>query len=48
MAEWSSEREFISSRLKEEIFNQALGVAKGDEVEATRDPLVRKALEVIG
>jgi len=45
--EWSTEREFIQSRLKTEIFNQALGVEKGDEVEAHRDPQIRKALEVI-
>jgi len=29
IAEWSGEREFIRNRLKTEIFNQALGVAKG-------------------
>jgi carboxyl-terminal processing protease len=48
VAEWSSEREFIENRLKTEIFNQALGVEKGDQVEAQRDPVVRKALEAIG
>jgi hypothetical protein len=30
--------------LKQEILNQAIGVAKGDEVEAQRDPAVRAAL----
>jgi len=45
--EWSAEREFITNRLKTEIFNQALGVAKGDEVEAQRDPCILKALEVL-
>jgi carboxyl-terminal processing protease len=48
IAEWSAEREFIQSRLKTEIFNLALGVEKGDEVEAQRDPVIQKALEVIG
>jgi carboxyl-terminal processing protease len=48
VSEWSIEREFISNRLKTEIFNQAFGVAKGDEIEAQRDPEVLKALEVIG
>jgi carboxyl-terminal processing protease len=48
VAEWSGERPFIQSRLQQEIFNQALGVEKGDEVEAQRDPQVQKALEVIG
>jgi carboxyl-terminal processing protease len=45
VAEWSLERDWVQSRLKQEIFNQALGVAKGDEVEAQRDPAVRAALE---
>jgi carboxyl-terminal processing protease len=48
LAEWSKEREWIRARLKQEIFNQALGVEKGDEVEAHRDPVVIKALEVLG
>jgi carboxyl-terminal processing protease len=48
LAEWSKEREWIRDRLKQEIFNQALGVEKGDEVEAHRDPVVIKALEVLG
>jgi carboxyl-terminal processing protease len=47
LADWSKEREWIRSRLKQEIFNQALGVEKGDEVEARHDPAVIKALEVI-
>ena len=48
VSEWFSEREFIQSRLKAEIFNQAFGVEKGDEVEAQRDPVILKALEVLG
>jgi carboxyl-terminal processing protease len=48
VAEWSVEREFVLNRLKTEIFNQAFGVEKGDEVEAQRDPLILKALEVLG
>jgi carboxyl-terminal processing protease len=48
IAEWSAEREFIDNRLKTEIFNQAFGVEKGDEVEAQRDPAILKALEVLG
>jgi carboxyl-terminal processing protease len=44
VGEWLREREWLQSRLKQEIFNQALGVAKGDEVEAQRDPSVRAAL----
>jgi carboxyl-terminal processing protease len=47
VTEWSSEREFVTTRLKSEIFNQSLGVAKGDEVEAQRDPVVRRGLELV-
>jgi len=47
LGEWLAEREFVSNRLKTEIFNQAFGVEKGDEVEAQRDPVILKALEVI-
>ena len=45
--EWSAEREFIVNRLKAEIFNLTLGVEKGDEVEARRDPPIVKALELL-
>lgn len=48
VSEWSIERDFISNRIKTEIFNQAFGVAKGDEVEAERDPVIQKALEIVG
>src|SRR5229473_2931579 len=47
LSEWSSELDFIRNRLKTEIFNQALGVAKGDEVEAQRDPQIQRAVELI-
>ena len=48
VTDWAVEREFIANRLKTEIFNQAFGVEKGDEVEAQRDPVILKALEAIG
>ena len=38
---------FIESRLKTEIYNLALGVEKGDEVEAQSDPQIQKALEAV-
>ena len=44
VSEWAAEREWIRSRLKEEIFNQTLGVERGDEVEAQRDPVILTAL----
>jgi len=47
LAEWSSELDFIRNRLKTEIFNQSLGVEKGDEVEAQRDPQIQRAVELI-
>jgi len=48
VGDWATEREFVSNRLKTEIFNQAFGVEKGDEVEAQRDPVIQKAVEVVG
>jgi carboxyl-terminal processing protease len=48
VADWSREHDFVVNRLKAEIFNQAFGVEKGDEVEAQRDKVILKALEVIG
>ena len=47
VSEWSGELDFIRNRLKTEIFNQTLGVAKGDEVEAQRDPQIQRAVELI-
>jgi carboxyl-terminal processing protease len=43
--EWLGERDWISNRLKTEMFNQALGVERGDEVEAQRDPVILAALD---
>jgi carboxyl-terminal processing protease len=43
--EWSAERDWITNRLQTEIFNQSLGVERGDEVEAQRDPVIITALE---
>jgi carboxyl-terminal processing protease len=48
VSEWLGEREFITNRLKTELFNQAFGVEKGDEIEAQRDPVILKAIEVLG
>ena len=45
VSEWVQERAWVQSRMKQEILNQALGVAKGDEVEAQRDPVVQAAIE---
>jgi hypothetical protein len=45
--EWISNRGFIQSRLKTEIYTVAPGVKKGDEVEVQFDPQVQKALEAV-
>jgi len=45
IGEWSSDGQWIASRLKQEILNQAVGVEKGDEVEMRRDPQVQAALK---
>jgi carboxyl-terminal processing protease len=47
LAEWSSNRDYIETRLKTEFFNLAFGVEKGDEIEAGIDPPIQKALEAI-
>ena len=47
VAEWSRDIEDIRGRLKTEIFNQALGVEKGDEIDAQRDVVIQRAVEAI-
>jgi carboxyl-terminal processing protease len=47
LREYLAEREFITIRLKTEIYNLALGVEKGDEVDALRDTQIQKALETV-
>jgi carboxyl-terminal processing protease len=44
ISEWSALRDWIRNRLKTEIFNQALGVEKGDEVEAQSDEVILAAI----
>jgi carboxyl-terminal processing protease len=47
VSEWIREREWVQSRLEQEILNQGVSIEKGDEVEAKRDPQVRRAIEEI-
>jgi carboxyl-terminal processing protease len=47
VAEWLHERDWIQARLRTEIYNQAFGVAKGDEVEAQSDPQVQAAVAAL-
>jgi carboxyl-terminal processing protease len=48
VSEWTSIRKYVSIRLKAEIFNQTLGLEKGDQVDAERDTVISKALAVLG
>jgi carboxyl-terminal processing protease len=48
VSDWLRDREMIQSKLKQEIVNLKFGVAKGDEIEVARDPVVKRALEAIG
>jgi carboxyl-terminal processing protease len=48
LGEWAEARSWAASRLKTEIFNQAFGVEKGDEVEAQRNVWIQTALKALG
>jgi len=45
--EWSEIRAWMMSRIKTEIFNQAFGVEKGDQVEAQNDVAIQTALKAL-
>jgi carboxyl-terminal processing protease len=45
VSDWLSHREWIQSRLKQEVLTLALGVARGDQIELQRDPVVQQALK---
>ncbi len=47
LAEWSSNRIWVSNRLTEAIVTHAKGVAKGDEIEAQRDVTVQAGLKAL-
>lgn len=47
LSEWTSAADYVRERLQQEVFNLTLGVAKGDEVEARRDPPIQAALQTI-
>jgi carboxyl-terminal processing protease len=44
VADWFSNREWIASRLQQEILTLKFGVARGDEIELQRDTVVQTAL----
>jgi carboxyl-terminal processing protease len=45
LADWLKDREWIQSRLKQDMTSLKFGVAKGDEIEFHRDPVVIAALK---
>jgi carboxyl-terminal processing protease len=44
VADWLSNRDWIASRLEQEILTLKFGVARGDEIELQRDPAIQTAL----
>ena len=44
VSDWLTNRDWIASRLQQEILTLKSGVAKGDEIELQRDPAVQTAL----
>jgi len=47
LGEWFASADWIGFRLRQEIVNQALGVEKGDEIEAEREPFIQTALGAV-
>lgn len=47
IGEWFASADWIRYRLRQEIVNQALGVEKGDEIEAEREPYIQTALAAL-
>jgi carboxyl-terminal processing protease len=47
LREWLAERDYIASRLKEDVYDLTLGVARGDEIQAQRDPPIQQALQSV-
>jgi carboxyl-terminal processing protease len=47
IGDWLSHREWIQNRVKQDVLNLAFGVAKGDQIEMQRDPVVQRALKVL-
>ena len=44
---WTANADYIRIRLKTEIFNQGLGVAYGEKIEAELDSGIQRALEIL-
>jgi hypothetical protein len=47
VGDWLRARDLIQSKLKQEVFNLKFGVARGDEIEMRRDPVVQGALKAL-
>jgi carboxyl-terminal processing protease len=48
VGDWASHRAWTQNRLRQEIMTLSFGVAKGDEIELERDPLVQRAQKILG
>ena len=48
LSDWLGHREWLTSRLEQEILNVKFGVARGDVIEMKRDAVVRAALKKMG
>jgi carboxyl-terminal processing protease len=44
VADWLTDRAWIASRLQQELLTLKFGVARGDEIELQRDPVIQTAL----
>jgi carboxyl-terminal processing protease len=44
LTDWLTHRDWIASRLQQEILTLKFGVARGDELELQRDPAIQTAL----
>ena len=45
VADWLSNRDWIASRLQQEILTLKFGVARGDEIELQRDAVIQAAVK---
>ena len=48
LSDWLAHREWLTSRLEQELLNVKFGVARGDVIEMKRDAVVRAALKKMG
>ena len=44
VGEWLADRDWMQSRVKQEVITLKFGVARGDRIELSRDPAIQQAL----